>query len=105
MSGQRLLAALSRVVLMATGMFSVWWGITTFPIFWHDARLEHMAHALINGEQFKPEILQNLLADAELDKTWARPEALSSAAIVRFGLAEQAIRAGKRSPLARLSIN
>ena len=45
MSGQRLLAALSRVVLMATGMFSVWWGISTFPIFWHDARLEHTAYA------------------------------------------------------------
>ena len=76
MSGQRLLAALSRVVLMATGMFSVWWGVSTFPIFWRDARLEHTAYSLINGEQFKPEVLQNLLADADLDKTWTRPEAL-----------------------------
>jgi hypothetical protein len=94
-SGQRLLAALSRVVLMATGMFSVWWGVSTFPIFWHDARLEHTAHSLINGELFKPEVLQNVLADAELEKTWTRPEALNSAAIVRFGLAEQTTRAAE----------
>ena len=98
MSGQRLLAALSRVVLMATGMFSVWWGISTFPIFWHDARLEHTAYAITNGGQFKREVLQNLLADADLDKSWARPEALRSAAIVRFGLVEQASVADKQKP-------
>ena len=105
MSGQRLLAALSRVVLMATGMFSVWWGISTFPIFWHDARLEHTAYAITNGGQFKREVLQNLLADADLDKSWVRPEALRSAAIVRFGLVDQAIIAESRSPLAPSSIN
>ena len=98
MSGQRLLAALSRAVLMATGMFSVWWGISTFPIFWHDARLEHTAYAITNGGQFKREVLQNLLADADLDKSWVRPEALRSAAIVRFGLVDQAIIAEKQKP-------
>jgi hypothetical protein len=72
------------------GMFSVWWGVSTFPIFWRDALLDHTAHSIINGEQFKREILQNLLADNDSERPWARPEALSSAAIVRFGLAEQA---------------
>ncbi len=83
---------------MAMGVFSVWWGISTFPIFWHDARLEHMAYAITNGRQFKREVLQNLLTDADLDKSWVRPEALRSAAIVRFGLADQAILAEKQKP-------
>ena len=50
------------------------------------------------ASQFKREVLQNLLTDADLDKSWARPEALRSAAIVRFGLAEQAILAEKQKP-------
>ena len=90
-SGQRLFAALSRVVLISIGVFSVWWGMSTFPVFWRDARLDHTADSIINGEQFKREILQTLLADADSrTRAWARPEALRSAAIIRFGLVEQA---------------
>jgi len=45
-------------VLLAMGMFSVWWGVSTFPIFWRDALWITTAHSIINGEQFKREILQ-----------------------------------------------
>ncbi len=88
-SGQKLLAALSRGVLISIGAFSVWWGLRTFPVFWKDARLDHTAEIVLDGEVFKREILQTLLADADSAETWARPEALRSATIIRLSLAEQ----------------
>jgi hypothetical protein len=99
-SGQGLFAAISRVVLISIGMFSVWWGMSTFPVFWRDARLDHTAGSVLDGEEFKPEILQTLLADADsAERAWARPEALRSAAIIRLGLAEQASLAENSKPL------
>lgn len=86
---ERLVGAVSRAVLISMGTFAAWWGVWTFPIFWHDARLEHLGHKIINGEQFKPEILREALSNADFEKTWPRPELLTRAAIVRFGLAEQ----------------
>src|ERR1700694_1996938 len=90
----RVFAALSRVVLISIGVFSVWWGIITFPVFWRDARLDHTADRILNGERFTPEILQMLVADADsVERTWSRPEALRSAAIIRLFLAEPASKA------------
>jgi len=78
-------------------MFSVWWGMSTLPVFWRDARLDHTAGSILDGEEFKPEILQTLLADADsADRAWPRPEALRSAAIIR---GEQASLAGNSKPL------
>jgi len=45
------------------------------------------------------------LADNDFGRPWARPEALSSAAIVRFGLAEQASIDEPSKPFGRSSIN
>ena len=56
---------MSRGVLISIGAFSVWWGMRTVPVFWKDARLDHTAENILDGEMFKPEILQTLLADAE----------------------------------------
>lgn len=99
-SGQWLYATLGRVVLISMGVLSVWWGIVTFPVFWRDARLDHTADSIIDGEEFKREILQTLLADADSAETaWARPEALRSAAIIRVRLAEQASIARPLGPI------
>jgi hypothetical protein len=90
-SGQGLFAAMSRVVLISIGVFSVWWGIITFPVFWRDARLDYTADRVLNGEEFKRAILQTLLADADsAERARARPAALRSAAIIRLSLAERA---------------
>jgi hypothetical protein len=97
--GEKLFAAVSRGVLMSIGVFSVWWGMSTFPVFWRDARLDHTADSIINGEPFKREILQTLLAESDsAERAWARLEALRSAAILRLSLAEQAILAEKSKP-------
>lgn len=56
---------LGRVVLISIGVRSVWWGIATFPVFWRAAGLEHTADSIIDGEEFKREILQTVLADAD----------------------------------------
>ena len=84
--GQWLFAALSRGVLLSIGMFSVWWGASTFPIFWSDARLDHTADGIINGEEYKREILQTLLDDAEFGKEPGPVRTLSEARR-SFGLA------------------
>lgn len=98
-SGQWLYAALSRVVLISIGVFSVWWGISTFPVYWRDTRLDHTADSILEGEQFNREILQTLLADADsAESAWARPESLRSAAIIRLRLAEQASIAESSKP-------
>ncbi len=97
--GQKLFAAMSRGVLISIGVFSVWWGMSTFPVFWRDARLDHTAEYILSGGKFKREILQTLLAEAEsAQSAWARPEALRSAAILRFSLVEQANRAEHSKP-------
>ena len=99
-SGQGLFAAMSRVVLISIGVFSVWWGIITFPVFWRDARLDYTADRVLNGEEFKREILQTMLADADsAERAWARPDALRSAAIIRLSLAERASVAENPKPL------
>jgi hypothetical protein len=83
-------AALSRMVLISIGVFSVWWGVSTFPIFWRDARLDYTAASITGGEPFKRENLETLLAAAEsTERVWARPESLRSLAIIRLCLAEQ----------------
>ncbi len=97
-SGQKLFAIMSRGVLISIGAFSVWWGMSTFPVFWQDARLDHTAENILDGEEFKREILQTLLADAESAKTWARPEAPRSAAIIRLNLAERVSIAENAKP-------
>jgi hypothetical protein len=98
---ERLYAAAGSVVLVSIGAFSVCWGIITFPVFWHDASLNLVADRILDGQQFKREVLQTLLADGEpADGRWARPEALRSAAVIRLRLAEQA---GKVEGLGALS--
>jgi hypothetical protein len=83
-------AALSRMVLISIGVFSVWWGVSTFPVFWRDARLDDTAASITAGEPFKREDLQTLLADAEsAERVWGRPESLRSLAIIRLCLTEQ----------------
>ncbi len=82
--------ASSQFVLISVGMFSIWWGVSTSPVFWRDARLDHVADNILNGETFKRETLQGLLADADAaEKVWIRPEVLRSAAIIRLRLVEQ----------------
>jgi hypothetical protein len=97
---ERLYAVSGRIVLISVGLFSVCWAIITFPVFWGDAGLGYTADRILNGEQFKREILQILLADADsAERTWARPEALRGAAIIRLRLAEQASIAEGSKPL------
>jgi len=88
---QRFFAASCRSVLIFIGVLSVSWSVITYPVFWRDARLDYTADRILDGEQFKREILQTLLAKADsAEIAWARSEALRSAAIVRLQLAEQA---------------
>ena len=89
---------MSRGVLISIVAFSVWWGMSTFPVFWQDARLDHTAEIVLDGEVFKREILQTLLADADSAEAWARPEALRSAAIIRLNLAERVSIAENAKP-------
>ncbi|GEM_PF-1823501 len=98
--GAKLFANLTQGFLISIGAFSVWWGISTYPIFWHDSRLEHAADSIINGERFKTEILQALLASSDPEPAWARPETLRSIAIIQLSLVEQAIFAEKSKPSA-----
>jgi hypothetical protein len=87
---ERLYAAFGRLVLIFIGVFAVLWGIITFRTFWRDTSLDLTADQILNGERFKSEILQNLLASADsAERTWPRPEALRSAAVIRLRLAEQ----------------
>jgi len=52
-------------------------GMSTFPVFWRDARLGSPGGAHSLWSKFKREILQTLLADDEsAERAWARPEAL-----------------------------
>ena len=96
----RLSAAFGRFALISIGMVSVCWGIITFPVFWREAGLEQTADRILDGDQFKREILQNLLADADpVEPTWVRPETLSSAAVIRLRLAEQASLAEGSKPI------
>jgi len=97
--GQRLFAAISRGVLIAIGVLSIWWGITTFPVFWQGAHLDQMAESILDGEKFKPEILQTQLAiAASEERPWTRPEALRSATILQLSLAEQSAPENEKPP-------
>lgn len=83
---------MSKGVLLAVGTFSVWWGVKTFPVFWQDAGLDHTAESILNGERFKPEDLRTDLAAATSEqRTWTRPEALRSVAILQLSLVEQQV--------------
>jgi hypothetical protein len=74
---------------MIIGTFSIWWGITTFPVFWLDSHLDHMAESILNEEQFKKENLQSELASAAShENAWPRPESLRSATILQLSLTE-----------------
>jgi hypothetical protein len=87
-------AAMGGFVPISIGIFSLVWGIITFPVFWRDATLDLTADRILDGEQFNSEILQNLLTNTDLaEGTWARPETLRGAAIVRLRLAEQLSKA------------
>ena len=61
---RNLCAVSSRFILVAVGVFSIWWGITTFPAFQRDTRVDRAADSILDGETFKPEILQSLLDEA-----------------------------------------
>jgi hypothetical protein len=86
-----MLVAFCRLVLISIGAFSIWWGVTTLPIFWRDSRVEQVADRVLDDEEFKPEVLEALLADADSgDAFLARPQFLTSVAIIRLKLVELA---------------
>ncbi len=94
-----LYVASSRFILISIGVFSIWWGIYTFPVFWRDSRLDHAADNILEGETFKRETLQSLLADVDsAERVWVRPEVLRSAAIIRLRLAEQGTSVKRAKP-------
>ena len=94
-----LFAALSRLLLISIGLFSLGWAAITFPVFRSDARLEFTADRILDGELFKPETLIRLLAATGSAKTnWPRPQALRSAAIIRLRLAEESSKAEGAEP-------
>ena len=96
---RNLCAVSSRFILVAVGVFSIWWGITTFPAFQRDTRVDRAADSILDGETFKPEILQSLLDEANSTKrVWPRPEFLQSVAVIQLKLAEAAIVDGSDEP-------
>jgi hypothetical protein len=98
-----LFMATSRFFLISIGLISIWWGISTFPVFWQDSRLVHAADDILDGEEFKREILQTLLADSySAERAWSRPEALRSVAIIRLRLAENASETENSDSLGRV---
>jgi hypothetical protein len=82
-----------RALTVAFGGLGVAWGLTTFPGFWRDSRLEPVATRIINGESFRPEALlafEPNIAQVEAESP-CRPAALRNAAIVRLRIAEDGL--------------
>lgn len=103
---ERLYVVSGRLVLISIGMFSACWCIITFPVFWRDARLDLMADRILDGEQFKHEILQIVLADADsAESTRARPEASEALQSFGFDLPNKPAKMKAPSLLAPYSIN
>ena len=86
-------AALIRALVGIFGILAVAWGLTTLPIFWQQASLEHIAHRIIAGEPYKIQALHQQIATIEAVENAAicRPVALWSAAIIRLRIVEESI--------------
>ena len=77
-----------------------------FPVFWREARLDHAADLILDGEQFKREMPQIPPADADsAERTWAPPEARISAAIIPLRLTEKDRKAEGTKSLASTRLN
>jgi hypothetical protein len=89
---------LVRLFLILTGSFAILWGLVTLPVFWEQSAIEKTAKQIIRGEQFKLEALKSEmpLIDSIDGSTHCRPAGIQSAAIVRLGIAEEAIASGDR---------
>lgn len=84
-----------RSFLIVLGFGAVWWGIVVFPRFWRESSIEHIAGHIINGEQYKTELLTRQLPVVDRIKgaAYCRPAALRSAAIFELRLFEVAMSA------------
>jgi hypothetical protein len=99
----RFYSGLSRVVLVrvfvaALGTAAVAWGSITISIFSQQATIETIAHHIVSGDTYKIDVLLRQLSVVEaVEKSaYCRARAVSSAAIIRLRLVEDANRDAKR---------
>ena len=96
--------AVANLSQSAAGMFLVLfgaaalaWGAYTFPLFWRQASIDHVATRVIEGDHFKTGALIELLPTVQAtEKDDCRPDVVRSAAIIRLRLSEDTFAAGER---------
>jgi hypothetical protein len=85
----------------------VGWATITTVIFWRQAPIEYVAQRIIQGEPYKPEVInrQMPVIEAIEASTWCRPRAAQSVAIARLRLAEQSLGERVAEPAARKAMD
>ena len=108
----RLGSVVARVQLFVIATAAMIWTLAVFPKFWSEAPIIEAATHIINGEVYKPQAMETLVAVLDSDRNVTlRPSDLSKAAIIRLRLAEDAIPgsnkqiADRRIDLAIESVN
>ncbi len=88
----------ARLLMIAFGCAAILWGVATLPIFWRHARFEALAARLEQGEPVDPSWLQTQVPalDAIEKEMLCRPAAMHADAVIRFWLAEDAIKTSDR---------
>jgi hypothetical protein len=83
----------------AIAVTAVAWGMSTLPVFWHDAPLARVAARVVENETFKSEALVALLpaVDAVEQARRCRAPALHSAAVIRLAAAADVLDGAERT--------
>lgn len=87
--------------LVGIGAAAMIWSTLTFPTFWAEATIDYVAAHIIIGEDFRPDVLNRLDAEASLSGPLAPSPArwLRSVAVIRLRRAELALTSDNQTEL------
>jgi hypothetical protein len=90
-----------RTLTIALGCMGVAWGLATFPVFRAQAPLQEVASRIVQGQSFRVEALQELVAPMESAETggFCRPAALRAIATIRLRIFEEVFAAAQRTAI------
>jgi hypothetical protein len=85
----------TRVLIAAVGIASACWALLVAPAFWWEVGIVRTAERIIEGEVYKPEALDGVVAQLQEHVATLRPSVLSKAAVIHLRRAQDAVASGQ----------
>jgi hypothetical protein len=84
--------ATARILIVMTGIASIWWAVVAMPRFRPEAGIKQIVEHIVAGETYKPDVLDAAIAKLKEKEPVLRPSILSKGAVVHLRQALDAVR-------------